>query len=80
MEDAMIRAIKLFKMLELGEIRTVSPLEFSSNGRIAYSALFSIEYCEEAGGQYKAIEIEVRGKEAWCDLGYCVVSKEFKRV
>lgn len=59
MESAMIKAIREFKKAQLGEIRTVAPLEFYGDGKRVISVTFQVEYCEELGGEYKSVIIAV---------------------
>ena len=60
MEELMVKAIRLFKREhKQSEIRTCAVWESSGIGKNIDYALFHIEYVEEAGGEYKSIEIQV---------------------
>ena len=59
METAMIKAIREFKKMNIGEIRTVAIWESSGMGNKIDYAMFHVEYCEVDGGEYKSVDVRV---------------------
>lgn len=63
MENLMIKAIKEFKKMKKGEIRTICVYEATGIGKKTINALFHIEYVETPEGAYQSIDIYVSREE-----------------